>query len=100
MNFDDFLALFRNSPNEEETPLPVPPIAPLLSVEAKPRRPCDFNPDHPAYAAVWLPANRTRAGRWEACPLCKQEWLEQVRRDQRLLNLLPGEPAWTKQAFR
>ena len=101
LNFDDFLALFRNSTNEEEKALPVSPIAPPMSAEAKPLlRPCDFNPDHPAYAAVWLPANRTRAGRWVACPLCKQEWLEQVRRDQRLLNLLPGEPVWTKQSFR
>jgi hypothetical protein len=75
-------------------------IAPPPSVEASSLRPCALNPDHAAYAAVWLPAKRARAGRWEACPLCKQEWDEQFHRDQRLLNLLPGEPAWTNQALR
>jgi hypothetical protein len=93
-----FLAQFHKATDLEapaeadRTPFRPPSEAPL--------RPCDFNSDHPAYAAVWLPGNRTRASRWEACPLCKQEWAEQFRRDQRLVNLLPGEPVWSKQAFR
>jgi hypothetical protein len=100
MSLDYFLERFHKATESEVTAEKKDSAPSLPPPDAPPLRPCDFNPDHPAYPAVWLPANRTRAGRWEVCPLCKQEWAEQFRHDQRLLNLLLGEPVWTKQAFR
>jgi hypothetical protein len=61
-------------------------------------RPCVLNPEHPDYAALWIPATRILPGRWEPCPVCRAEWSVVERREHRLLNLmLPGEPLWSRQ---
>jgi hypothetical protein len=94
------LAQFHKATTEEAATEAGKASTPFQPSPEVPLRPCDFNESHPAYAAVWLKPKRNRAGRWEACPLCQKEWLDQIRRDQRLLNLLPGEAAWSKQALR